>query len=124
MLFRLKGPLSFGAAKGISERMMLVRQYRILLLDITNVPHLGVTASLAIERMVQEAVATRSSGARGRRSRESETSFSAVWDSVIDRHTVCCLAESQPTSQRLMWTITQLTKKADQWRCQPWQAHC
>ena len=25
MLFRLKGPLSFGAAKGISERMMLVR---------------------------------------------------------------------------------------------------
>ena len=55
MLFRLKGPLSFGAAKGISERMMLVRQYRILLLDITNVPHLGVTASLAIERMVQEA---------------------------------------------------------------------
>ena len=56
MLFRLKGPLSFGAAKGISERMMLVRQYRILLLDITNVPHLGVTASLAIERMVEEAV--------------------------------------------------------------------
>ena len=55
MLFKLKGPLSFGAAKGISERMMLVRQYRILLLDITNVPHLGVTASLAIERMVQEA---------------------------------------------------------------------
>lgn len=55
MLFRLQGPLSFGAAKGISERMMLVRQYRILLLDITDVPHLGVTASLAIERMVQEA---------------------------------------------------------------------
>ena len=55
MLFRMQGPLSFGAAKGISERMMLVRQYRILLLDITDVPHLGVTASLAIERMVQEA---------------------------------------------------------------------
>ena len=55
MLFRMQGPLSFGAAKGISERMMLVRQYTILLLDITDVPHLGVTASLAIERMVQEA---------------------------------------------------------------------
>ena len=55
MLFRMQGPLSFGAAKGISERMMLVRQYKILLLDITDVPHLGVTASLAIERMVQEA---------------------------------------------------------------------
>jgi SulP family sulfate permease len=55
ILFRLQGPLSFGAAKGISERMMLVRQYKVLLLDITDVPHLGVTASLAIERMVEEA---------------------------------------------------------------------
>ena len=55
MLFRLKGPLSFGAAKGISERMMLVRNYKVLILDITEVPRLGVTATLAIEEMVQEA---------------------------------------------------------------------
>ena len=55
LLFRMKGPLSFGAAKGISERMMLINQYRILLLDITEVPHLGITASLAIERMSNEA---------------------------------------------------------------------
>ena len=55
ILFRMQGPLSFGAAKGISERMMLVRQYKVLLLDITDVSHLGVTASLAIERMVKEA---------------------------------------------------------------------
>jgi len=55
ILFRMQGPLSFGAAKGISEKMMLVKQYKILLLDITDVPHLGVTASLAIERMVKEA---------------------------------------------------------------------
>ena len=55
ILFRMQGPLSFGAAKGISERMMLVRKYKVLLLDITEVPHLGVTASLAIERMVKEA---------------------------------------------------------------------
>ena len=55
MLFRLKGPLSFGAAKGITERMMLVRNYKVLILDITDVPRLGVTATLAIEDMVQEA---------------------------------------------------------------------
>ena len=55
MLFRLKGPLSFGAAKGISERMMLVRNYKVLILDITDVPRLGVTATLAIEDMMQEA---------------------------------------------------------------------
>ena len=55
MLFRLKGPLSFGAAKGISDRMNLVRNYKILILDITDVPRLGVTATLAIEDMMQEA---------------------------------------------------------------------
>jgi len=55
MLFRLKGPLSFGAAKGISDRMMLIRNYKVLILDITDVPRLGVTATLAIEDMMQEA---------------------------------------------------------------------
>ena len=56
MLFRLRGPLSFGAAKGITERMMLIRNYQVLILDITDVPRLGVTATLAIEDMVQEAL--------------------------------------------------------------------
>ena len=55
MLFRLRGPLSFGAAKGISARMGLVQNYKVLVLDITEVPRMGVTASLAIERMVQDA---------------------------------------------------------------------
>ena len=55
MLFSLQGPLSFGAATGISERMTLVRQYRVLILDISQVPHLGVTATLAIERIMQDA---------------------------------------------------------------------
>ena len=55
MLFSLQGPLSFGAATGISERMTLVRQYRVLILDISKVPHLGVTATLAIERIMQDA---------------------------------------------------------------------
>ena len=57
MLFRLKGPLSFGAAKGITERMMLIKKYKVLVLDITEVPRLGITATLAIEDMVQEAKA-------------------------------------------------------------------
>ena len=56
MLFRLKGPLSFGAAKGITERMALIRNYKILILDITDVPRLGITATLAIEDMIQEAI--------------------------------------------------------------------
>jgi SulP family sulfate permease len=55
MLFRLRGPLSFGAAKGISSRMGLVNNCQVLILDITEVPRMGVTAALAVERMVQEA---------------------------------------------------------------------
>ena len=55
MLFRLRGPLSFGAAKGISARIGLISNYEVLILDISDVPRIGVTASLAIERMVQEA---------------------------------------------------------------------
>ncbi len=55
MLFRLRGPLSFGAAKGISDRMALIRNYKVLILDITDVPRLGITATLAIEQMIQEA---------------------------------------------------------------------
>ena len=55
MFFQLKGPLSFGAAKGITDRMALVQNYKVLILDITEVPRLGVTASLAIEDMMQEA---------------------------------------------------------------------
>ncbi len=70
MLFRLKGPLSFGAAKGITERMMLVRNYKVLILDITDVPRLGVTATLALEEMIQEAKLNSRkayvAGARGR----------------------------------------------------------
>ncbi len=57
MLFCLRGPLSFGAAKGISARMGLLQNYKVLVLDISEVPHLGVTATLAIERMVEEASA-------------------------------------------------------------------
>ena len=55
MLFRLGGPMSFGAAKAISRRMAIVKDYDMLILDVSDVPLLGVTAALAIETMVKEA---------------------------------------------------------------------
>lgn len=55
LLFHLEGPMSFGAAKAISQRLGIVSQYEVLILDLTNVPRLGITASLAIENMVKEA---------------------------------------------------------------------
>lgn len=55
LLFRLSGPMSFGAAKTISQRMTIVNKYEVLILDLADVPRLGVTASLAVENMVNEA---------------------------------------------------------------------
>jgi SulP family sulfate permease len=55
LLFHLGGPMSFGAAKGISQRLSIVGNYDALILDVTDVPLIGVTASLAIENMVKEA---------------------------------------------------------------------
>jgi SulP family sulfate permease len=55
LLFRLSGPMSFGAAKGIARRMGIVEDYEILILDFTSVPRLGITALLAIETMIKDA---------------------------------------------------------------------
>ena len=54
MLFRLSGPMSFGAAKSISQRMAIVENYEVLILDFSDVLHLGVTASLAIGNIVKD----------------------------------------------------------------------
>ncbi|MEM7793550.1 MAG: SulP family inorganic anion transporter, partial [Cyanobacteria bacterium P01_C01_bin.118] len=47
LMFHLSGPMSFGAAKSISRRMTIVENYEVLILDLTTVPRLGVTALLA-----------------------------------------------------------------------------
>ena len=55
LLFRLSGPMSFGAAKTISQRMAIVNKFESMLLDLGDVSRLGVTAALAIENMVRDA---------------------------------------------------------------------
>lgn len=57
LLFDLTGPMSFGAAKTISQRMGMVSKYDVLILDLSDVPLMGVTASLAIENMIRDACA-------------------------------------------------------------------
>ena len=60
LLLHLVGPMSFGAAKAISKQMGMVEQYDILILVLSNVSCLGITMSLALENMVQEAYRKRS----------------------------------------------------------------
>lgn len=56
LLFQLGGPMSFGAAKSISRRLSFVKNYQALVLDLSDVPTLGVTAALAIESIVQDSI--------------------------------------------------------------------
>ena len=56
LLFQLGGPMSFGAAKSITRRLSHIREYQALVLDLSEVPTIGVTSALAIESIVQDAV--------------------------------------------------------------------
>jgi SulP family sulfate permease len=56
LLFHLSGPMIFGVAKAISREHNAINQYDVLILDLSEVPILGVTSSLAIENAVKEAV--------------------------------------------------------------------
>ena len=56
ILFYLSGPMIFGVAKAISREHNLINDYQALVLDLTEVPILGVTSSLALENAITEAV--------------------------------------------------------------------
>ncbi|MGB7084026.1 MAG: SulP family inorganic anion transporter [Phormidesmis sp.] len=56
LLFSLSGPMIFGVAKAISRQREAVQNCKALVLDLSEVPHLGVTTSLSIENAIQEAV--------------------------------------------------------------------
>ncbi|GAB4543490.1 MAG: SulP family inorganic anion transporter [Pleurocapsa sp.] len=56
LLFYLSGPMIFGVAKAISREHNLINDYRALVLDLSEVPILGVTSALALENAITEAV--------------------------------------------------------------------
>ena len=56
LLFYLSGPMIFGVAKAISREHNLINDYQALVLDLSEVPILGVTSSLALENAIAEAV--------------------------------------------------------------------
>jgi len=56
LLFHLSGPMIFGVAKAISREHGAIKNYDVLIVDLGEVPVLGVTSSLAIENAIQEAI--------------------------------------------------------------------
>lgn len=55
LLFYLSGPMIFGVSKAIAREHSAMRGAEALILDLTDVPLMGVTASLAIENMIKDA---------------------------------------------------------------------
>lgn len=56
LLFHLSGPMIFGVAKAISREHNAISHCDAIVLDLSDVPHMGVTSSLAIENAIKEAV--------------------------------------------------------------------
>lgn len=55
LLFHLSGPMIFGVAKAIAREHTAMADHDVLIIDLQNVPILGVTASLALENAIQDA---------------------------------------------------------------------
>jgi SulP family sulfate permease len=55
LLFHLSGPMIFGVAKAISRENNAMPNCEVLVVDLTDVPHIGVTSSLALENAITEA---------------------------------------------------------------------
>lgn len=51
LLLQMSGPLSFGAGKVLTQKLNVVGAFQTLILDLSEVPLLGVTAALAMETL-------------------------------------------------------------------------
>ena len=56
LLFQLAGPMIFGVAKAISREHNAIGNCQAVVFDLSEVSHLGVTAAIALENAVKEAV--------------------------------------------------------------------
>ncbi|MGF1530773.1 MAG: SulP family inorganic anion transporter [Puniceicoccaceae bacterium] len=56
VLLHLSGPMIFGVAKAISREQSAVKNARVLILDLTEVPFLSTTVLLALENVILDAL--------------------------------------------------------------------
>ncbi|MBE9029221.1 SulP family inorganic anion transporter [filamentous cyanobacterium LEGE 11480] len=56
LLFSLSGPMIFGVSKAIAREHNAMQEADALVVDLTEVPSMGVTASLAIENVIRDAL--------------------------------------------------------------------
>ncbi len=56
LLYHVKGPLSFGAAKGMVRRLADFKQFDVLVVDLTDVPVMDFTSGRALDDIIGNAV--------------------------------------------------------------------
>ena len=56
LLFYLSGPMIFGVSKAIARKNAVLTRYQVVVIDLTDVPLLDDTVSLAIENAIRDAV--------------------------------------------------------------------
>ncbi|MEB3177163.1 MAG: SulP family inorganic anion transporter [Synechococcus sp.] len=56
LLFQLNGAMIFGVAKAINREHNAIGECKAVVFDLSDVSHLGVTAALAVENAVEEAI--------------------------------------------------------------------
>lgn len=56
LLFQLNGAMIFGVAKAIGREHNAIGECKAVIFDLSEVSHLGVTAALAVENAVEEAI--------------------------------------------------------------------
>ncbi len=52
LLYHLSGPLSFGAAKDMAQRVTMIEGYKVMILDMSDVTTIDFTTSVSIEEMI------------------------------------------------------------------------
>lgn len=56
LMMYLSGPMIFGVSKAIAREHKAIERYRCVVLDLSDVPHMDTTVSLAIENVIKQAV--------------------------------------------------------------------
>jgi SulP family sulfate permease len=59
VLFHIEGPMSFGSAKDISRMLVASKQQDVLIIDLSDVPFIDSSASIALEEVIQEVQANK-----------------------------------------------------------------
>lgn len=53
LLINLGGPLTFGAANGLSKRLANIARFRAIVLDFTHVPHIDESGIIALDNVIR-----------------------------------------------------------------------